>query len=314
MLSLLTFVGCDRGGKQTIVLYTSVDEPIAAPIIAEFERQTGIHVLLKTDTEATKSVGLAAALEAERDNPRADVWWSNEVFHTIRLADAGLLAPYASPAADDIPPKFKDPQSRWASSGLRARVLIAAAGVDAPKNLRDLTQPRFKDRLAMADPAFGTTGGHVAALYVMWGQGPAREFFRALKANGVKLVGGNSIVADEVAKGSMLAGLTDNDDAASARRAGGSLQVALPDDGGAGTLGIPTTVGLVTHCKNPELARRLIDYLLSAQVERKLIDAQFAMASVRGASGMKFMDVDYAAVAQALPAAVADARAILRSE
>src|SRR5215203_5848130 len=104
--------GCNRSDSKqsapTLVLYTSVDEPVFKPILAEFEAKTGIKVLVQTDTEATKSAGLAARLEAERDKPRADVWWGNEVFHTIRLAEAGVLAPYASPAAKEVPAKFKD--------------------------------------------------------------------------------------------------------------------------------------------------------------------------------------------------------------
>src|SRR5687768_8995547 len=124
--------GCDpdnpagNGSPQALVVYTSVDEPYARPILLEFQKQTGIRVIVQTDTEATKSAGLAARLEAERDKPRADVWWGNEVFHTIRLADAGVLAAYESPAAKDVPAKFKDVQHRWAGNGLRARVIVEA--------------------------------------------------------------------------------------------------------------------------------------------------------------------------------------------
>src|SRR3954469_20597625 len=89
---LLLICGCDRSAaQQEVVLYTSVDEPIASPIVRDFENQTGIRVRLVTDTEASKSVGLAERLRAEKDHPQADVWWSNEIFLTINLADEGLL-------------------------------------------------------------------------------------------------------------------------------------------------------------------------------------------------------------------------------
>ncbi len=80
-----------------------VDEPIARPIIQEFEKQSGIQVVLVTDAEATKSVGLAERLRAEKGNPQADVFWGNEPFHTINLAEEGLLAPYESHSAKDVP-------------------------------------------------------------------------------------------------------------------------------------------------------------------------------------------------------------------
>ena len=48
-----------------------------------FEKQTGIHVRLVTDTEATKSAALSERIEAEKDHPQADVYWGNEIFHTV---------------------------------------------------------------------------------------------------------------------------------------------------------------------------------------------------------------------------------------
>src|SRR5262249_23656596 len=162
--------------------------------------------------------GLAERLEAEKARPQADVWWSNEIFHTIRLASDGVLAPYDSPSAATIPAQFKDSNHLWAATALRARV-IAVSTKDPILNLtthirslRDLTQGFLKGEIVMADPVAGTTGGHVAALYTLWGKERADQFFSQLKAHGVRLVGGNSVVAQLVGDGTLLAGLTDNDD------------------------------------------------------------------------------------------------------
>lgn len=340
--SLLALLGCDRSGSQPparrVVLYTSVDEPYLKPILAEFEATTGIRVLVQTDTEATKSAALAARLEAERDRPRADVWWGNEVFHTIRLADAGVLAPYASPAAADVPAKFKDADGHWAGAGLRARVVAIHGNPDdeagdgndrarvggtggsgdgvAPAeglSLQDLLNPEHRGRVGIARPTAGTTGGHVAALFVLWGRQRAIQYFKQLKANNVKVLGGNGPVADAIGRGDLIIGLTDNDDVASVRRNDGSIRAMLPDQDTIGTLAIPTTVALVAGAQNPEPAKRLIDYLLSAEVERKLIEANFAGWSVREdpANTIRTMDVDYRAVARALPEAVQTAMSIL---
>src|SRR5690606_28301835 len=108
--------------------YTSVDEPVATPILKDFERRTGIRVDVRTDTEATKSVGLVERLIAEKGNPKADVFWGNEVFLTMRLADEGVLQPYQSPAAADVPRLFKDADHKWAGNALRARVIVANNG------------------------------------------------------------------------------------------------------------------------------------------------------------------------------------------
>ena len=296
------------------MLYTSVDQPYAAPIIRDFEQKTGIKVTLVTDAEATKSVGLAERVRAERNNPQCDVFWSNEPFHTINLANESLLEPYRSPAAADVPAQFKDAAGRWCSVALRARV-IGVHG-DAPvAKLEDLAEPELKDRIAMAKPTAGTTGGHVAALYVLWGDEKAKTYFRRLRDNGVKLLGGNAKVAEAVGQGTLLAGLTDNDDVAATKKNGGRIEAVLPDQeaGGIGTLMVPTTVGIVAGERPREAARKLVDHLLSRETERKLIDAAFAGWSVREleAAGVRAMNVDYAAVADVMPRATREATSIL---
>ena len=329
--SLFLFVpgGCDRsagGGSHEVVLYTSVDEPVARPILDEFTKRTGVRVALQTDTEANKSAGLVARLEAEKGNPKADVWWGNEVFRTINLADQRVLAAYESPAAKDIPAAFIVPSHLWAGSGLRARVIVLHVPPGAVKrtapllpndSIADLTRPELKGKIAIANPRAGTTSGHVAALYVLWGEAKAEQYFRDLRGNGVKVLGGNGDVATEAARGTVLAGLTDNDDVENMAREGGAVRMVLPDQqpGQRGTLTIPCTVALVAGAKHPEDAKKLVDYLLSAEVEKRLIDARFARYSVRpGAGGsdtVKSMDVDYREVSKVLTRAANSAEAIL---
>jgi iron(III) transport system substrate-binding protein len=318
IVSAVFFFGCDGAdsARNEVVLYTSVDQPHAAAIVKDFEQKTGIKVVLVTDAEATKSVGLAERIRAEKNNPRADVFWGNEPFHTINLGQEGLLATYESPSVKEVPAQFKDPQHRWAGNGLRARVVAvssASAGAPAVTSVYDLVSPALKDRIAMARPSAGTTGGHVAALYVLWGEDVARKYFRDLRSNGVKLLGGNSVVAQFVADGTVTAGLTDNDDVAAAQANDGNIKALLPDQSAFGTLVIPTTVGLVAGAKHADAAKQLIDYLLSSEVEAKLLDRKFVAWSVRdvAAGKVKAMDVDLAEVARRMPGAVREATAIL---
>jgi iron(III) transport system substrate-binding protein len=314
--------GCGRSPSRQIVLYTSVDEPIASPIIQDFENQTGIRVLLVTDTEATKSVGLAERLRAEKNNPQADVWWGNEPFYTIGLADDGMLLPYDSPQAARIDKLFKDPQHRWTGNGLRVRVIAALAHSgpsDLPTSIAELADPygKHKFTIAMAIPTAGTTGGQVAALYAVWGNDRADQYFRGLRDNGIKLLGGNSNVAEAVARGTIDFGLTDNDDVNEAQEfvsPGGVLFGIEPDQGPTdiGTLMIPTTVGLVNRPHPSDDAKKLVDHLLSESVEKKLIDVKFAKYSASGAFPILPMRIDYDAVARMMPQAVRRATAIMQ--
>jgi iron(III) transport system substrate-binding protein len=174
----------------------------------------------------------------------------------------------------DIPATFKDKEGYWTGFAARARVLVAnTASLDAaarPAGILDLTQPRFKGKAAIANPLFGTTATHVAALFSYWGEARAKQFFQDLKANDIRIVDGNSVVKDRVGAGAVLAGFTDTDDANVGLVAGLPLARIFPDKAGMGTLLIPNTVAMIAGCPNPKEARQLIDYLLSKEVERKL--------------------------------------------
>src|SRR5438874_7628232 len=140
----LLVTGCNRSAPpKEVVLYTSIDEPVARPIVDAFTQSTGIKVILKTDSEASKTAGLVERLRAERANPQADVFWNNEPFHTINLAEEGVLAAYDSPAAKDVLEAYKDPRHRWAADGLRMRMIATAPGFEGVAALEDLTDLRF---------------------------------------------------------------------------------------------------------------------------------------------------------------------------
>jgi iron(III) transport system substrate-binding protein len=316
VVGLLLLAGCSS--RDELVVYTSVDQPYAEPILRAFTQRTGIAVRAVYDSEASKSVGLAERVLAEKDAPKCDVWWGNEPFHTIRLANAGVLASHAFAGAGDVPATFRDAEGRWVGVALRARVIATAAGATASfPSIQSLADPAHRGKITMARPTAGTTGGHVAALYVLWGNEKADAFFRSLHANGITLLGGNSVVTQHVGNGTYVAGLTDNDDVDAAKKAGGSLEMVVPDQqpDGIGTLAIPTTVALVANrpgSRDP--AQQLADFLVSAEAEQMLLDSGFARFSVRASEGeraIRVMAVDFPAVADQLSDAVRRATAIL---
>jgi len=316
------FTGCDHkdaGPGGPVVLYTSVDEPFVRPLIQRFEQQTGITIKLVTDAEASKTAGLSEKVIAEKDHPQADVYWGNEPFHTINMAEQGVFTPHESPAGTDIRDRWRDKAGMYQTIGLRARMIVVSsrkddAAIAAKIHLvRDLANPALKGRIGMSNPAFGTASGQVAAWYLAWGDSPTDDFLRALKANDVHLLGGNSVVVDQVATGSIVAGFTDNDDIANGKADGQPVNAVTPDPSDTGTLLIPTTIAEVRGAPHPEIAVKLIDFLMDPAVERQLIDAHFLAFSARDpAVEGKSMNVDYTAVAHRMPAAVTRALGILQ--
>jgi iron(III) transport system substrate-binding protein len=298
----------------TVVVYTALDQIFSEPIFKDYEKQTGVTVKAVYDIEAAKTTGLVNRLIAEKANPQCDVFWNNEVIKSILLKKKGVLAPYVSPSAKDIPETFKDKDGCWTGFAARARVLVANThrldGAARPKSILDLTAPAYKGRAAIANPLFGTTATHVAALFAVWGESKAKRFFLDLKANQIRILDGNSVVKDRVGSGAVVAGFTDTDDVNVGVQAGLPIQAIYPDKSGMGTLLIPNTVGLIADGPNGREGRKLIDYLLSKEVERKLAFCPSVQMPLRDdvptPSGfvtigqIKTMHVDYEKVADAM--------------
>ncbi len=276
---------CGTKGKE-VVIYTSVDQIFAEDILKEFEEETGIKVKPVFDVEATKTVGLANRVIAEKDKPQADVFWSGEFIMTIVLANEGVLTPYNSPSASDIPAIYKDPDNLWTGYAGRARVIFVNTDLltpdEYPTSIFDFLDPdRDPSQMAIAQPMFGTTMTQAAALYAYLGEEEARDFFEKIEARGVKVVDGNSVTRDMVAAGQVAFALTDTDDACISVNKGDPVKVIIPDQDDMGTLVIPNTVAMVKGGPNPEEAKILIDYLLSKEMEKKLIERGWSHIPVR---------------------------------
>jgi iron(III) transport system substrate-binding protein len=297
------------------VAYTSVDQVFSDSVFREIEKETGMRVCALFDTEEAKSTGVLNRLIAEGDQPRADVFWSGDPIRPFALIGRGLVEPYVSQRAADIPATFKAADGTWSGLAARARVLLVNTqrlGIrTAPNSIRDLAAPRFRGEAAIASPLFGTTTVHVAALAWRWGEPEARAYLDRLRSNGVRVASSNGEVRRLVEGGEVTFGLTDTDDAHESKSSGAPVEIVYPDQepGGLGTLVMPTTVVRIRGGPHPEGARTLIDHLLAPSTERYLAahGAHMPLQSnvhtppgVRNVREIRAMDVDYRAVAEVL--------------
>ncbi|NUQ62258.1 MAG: extracellular solute-binding protein [Pirellulales bacterium] len=310
----LLLSGCWARSGPEVVVYTALDSEFSEPIFADFTRATGIAVRPKFDTEATKTVGLAQAILAERERPRCDVFWNNEILNTLRLQKQGVLAIYQPAVAENYPPMYRSPQGAWHGFAGRARVLIVNKDLvpesERPASIQDLADRKWLGKAGMAKPLFGTTATHAACLFAQWGDEKAKQFFQDLKENKVRILSGNKQVALSVASGQLSFGITDTDDAVIEQEKGMPVEIVYPDQGdnGLGTLFIPNTVAIITGGPNPDAAKRLVEYLLSPQVEAKLAagaSAQIPLGEkteadirVETPKTVKPMQVDFEAAAE----------------
>lgn len=311
LIAAIGFASTACRTSQTVVVYVSEDQVFSEPILKDFERDTGIAVKSVFDTEEAKSTGVMNRLIAEKDNPQADVYWANEPVRAGVLKQRGVSAPYRSRASEGIPDQFKDPDRHWTGFSARARVLLVNAQSRLkPTSVLAYTDPSARGRGAIANPLFGTTTAYVAALFTVWGDDRASAFMEDIKRNETKVTTSNGESADFVAMGQSAFALVDSDDAVSRKKQGKAVEIVYPDQqpNEIGTLVLPNAVVLIKGGPNLENGKKLIDYLLSRETERKLAFADCAQiplhsgvetpAEVRRIEDLKPMQVDYADLAR----------------
>lgn len=266
---------------QEVVVYTALDREFSEPIFEEFTRRTGVDVRAKYDSEASKTVGLVNLILNERQRPRCDLFWNNEIINTYRLGSEGLLEPYPSAVGEAYPAEFRAEDGSWYGFAARARVLLVNRDLipkaERPTSIYDLTDPKWKGRVGIAKPLFGTTASHAACLYEALGKEAAEDFFQKVFEN-ARVYPGNRQVSQAVASGEIAFGLTDTDDAMVEIEAGMPVEIIYPDQetDGLGTLYIPNTLAIIKGCRHPEAAKQLVDFLLSAEIEGQLAEGRSA--------------------------------------
>lgn len=311
LIIVLVFLwGCSQKNVNEVVIYTSLDQIFSEPILKDFQEKTGIKVKPVYDTEAAKTTGLVNRLIAEKNHPQADVFWNSEISRTIILKKKGILAPYFSWQAQDIPEQFKDSQGYWTGFACRVRVLAYNTELvkeeELPRSIFDLTDVKWKNQLALANPLFGTTATHFSALFITLGQDKALKYFKDL-ADNVVMVPGNSTSRDRVRDGELKIGFTDTDDVYVAILDKGPINMIYPDQDNFGTLVIPNTIALIKNAPHPKEGQALIDYILSKEIERQLANSSSMQIPVRRQvkrpthvpylEDIKTMQVDYEKVA-----------------
>ena len=285
----------EGGPVEPARLYVALDQEHSESLVRRFTETTGIEIETRFDTEANKTVGLTSAIIEERDNPRCSVFWNNEVAQTVRLAQQGLLVPYESPNAADIPAQFKPENNLWTGFAARARILIVNTEKlpnrdEWPTSMWDLTDPKWKGKCGVARPLTGTTLTHFAALHAVLGEAKFNEWLDGMDANDVVYLASNGATMRAVRDGDLLFAWTDTDDFHVALDKGYPVAAVFPDQGEdeIGTMLIENSVALVKGGPNPEVARKLVDYIVSREVEALLAASKSAQIPVReGVAGPK---------------------------
>lgn len=289
LLTMLLCIGCIQRSEQSVTIYCATDREFAAPILDAFERasfqtqsnpsESNEQVVRVFDVESSKTLGLVTRIEQEIAQPKCDVFWNNEILHTIRLQKAGLLEPRRWSIPDGWPEGFIASDRSWVGYAARARVLIVnteklADKSQWPQSVQELASEKWKGLCGYANPVYGTTATHFAVLAshpqalqeTSW-----NDWLADVRKHAVVLAG-NKQVALAVASGELAWGLTDTDDAIIEKEKGMPVEMVFPDQlpEQFGTVFIPNTVAVIRKAPHPVLAAKLADYLVSEKTESRL--------------------------------------------
>lgn len=303
---ILTCAGCLTQSSEEVIVYSALDREFSEPILNDLGGELRLAIRPKFDQESNKTVGLANEIIQKKNRPPADIFWNNEILHTFRLQNEGLLEVYRSPEGERFPKPYRSAEGHWHGFAARARVLLVNTDLipeakDYPNSIYDLANPKWKGKCGIAKPVFGTTATHAAVLLATLGEASGKKLLSDIASNAV-VEGGNKQVAIKVASGQLAFGLTDTDDAMIEIEQGNRVTIVFPDQGPdqMGTLVIPNTLALIKGGPNPERAKKVIDRLLKSDIEKRLAagaSAQLPLATdltdiwrVRSNSSLKESD------------------------
>ena len=259
--------------RGNLVIYSARKEELMQPVVDAFKkRYPDVNVTVKSGAPGE----LALLIQQERGSPGGDVFFTTDAAGLEALRQDGLLDPYRSPNAASVPDEFKAPDSAWTGVIGRSRNFMINTQLlrpeEAPQSVFDLTDPKWKDKLAIASIREGGVRIWLASLILERGEEATKAYVDGLKANNIKVLANHTEVANAVTRGEVPVGLLNHYYYVPKAREGAPVALIYPDQGPnqIGTLVTPLAVGILKGAKNPEPARAFVDFVLSPEGQAPL--------------------------------------------
>ena len=259
-------------GPKEVVVYSSVDEVNAKKILDAFTADTGIKVnfvFLSTGPALTR-------IEAEQQNPQADVWMGAPAENHMNAKDKGLSIPYKGGNFNNLQPAFRDPDGNWRSFYMNPMAFAVNTEqlrrINAPKpaSWQDLLNPVYKGLIQMPSPqSSGTAYNMVASLVVLWGEEKAYDFMKALNPSIQTYTSSGTGPAQGVSTGTCAIGIQFTPAFFEGIDKGFPLEVVYPSEG---VWFENPAVSILKGAKNLEAAQALVDWLISPKGQSTLTD------------------------------------------
>ena len=275
LMALLLLSGCAQGTdvsafapgeEERLVIYTSHKDEVYGPIIKEFQQRTGIWV--EVVTGGSGELLERIAMEAEGSQPACDLMFGGGVESLAAYEDC--FEPCTPEGVENLRGVGLSEEGLWTPFSSLPLVLIYNTRLVSEGELTgwaDLLDPRWKGRIAFADPTVSGSSYTAALTLFSCIEGDDWDILAALVDN---LDGGalpdSGDVVESVRSGSRYIGVTLEETALKQRSP--ELGIVYPAEG---TSAVPDGCALIKGAKHAENARAFLDFVLGRDVQELLV-------------------------------------------
>ena len=279
---------------KKITLYSGRNEALVKPLLEMFTQKTGIAIQARYGTTAQ----MAAQLLEEGDRSPAEAFLAQDAGALGAVNKKGMFAALPDEVTTKVPADYRARDGKWVGVTARSRVLAynptLVRPADLPKSVFELTEPRWKGKVAIA-PTNASFQAFVTAVRLQHGEAKAKEFFAGLKANEVQIRDNNIAIVEDVDAGKVPVGLVNHyylgeiakERGTTADKLTAKLHFFEPGDSGA--MVNVSGIGVLNGSAADTDVRTLIDYLLGAEAQKYFAEQTFEYPVVAGAPGPAYV-------------------------
>ncbi len=289
--ALLAMTGCGNSTAEEsdapAESAATVEEQAAEPLtvyLNDFDAIIPDLFKEKTGYDVEVVVGNGAEtmsrIEAEKSNPQWDVVWMDSMYDIYNLdMDGQLLTDIEVDNASGLTDFFSElvPEDKcfYPTGAHSAGVIVYRNDVwseeDAPKSYEDLTDEKYADAIAMADPGVAAPAYPLAAYFMdSMGMEGGEEYFTTLFENGLKVYPKNPQVVEALGSGEVSIAMLQESNAYSMIAEGEPITIVWPEDGAAASTRV---AAICSETDQPDIAKAFINFLLDPEVQQALVDA-----------------------------------------
>ncbi|WP_303104164.1 ABC transporter substrate-binding protein [uncultured Mitsuokella sp.] len=259
---------------NVLVVYNCNTDDWTAPIVKEFQEETGIEVQLVSGGSGE----LMARVKAEKDNPLGDVMWGGSGDSYLALSP--YLEPYESPEKANINPQFVVADNSFYNITMDPYVIAYNTDLvnpgEAPTGWKDLLDPKWKGKIAIADPA-KSSSTYAVLLTMMDKLGGDPAIVNQLVKNlDGKIASGSAAQIKSLSDGEYALTATFEEAVMKYIVNGSHMKIVYPSEGTAISTG---GIGIIKGAKHMENAKKFIDFAMSKKVHERF--AQYQRRSTR---------------------------------